>query len=137
MDLRAALHQHFAFPRFRPGQEEAIQHVLDKRDTLVVMPTGAGKSLIYQLSALLLPGAALVFSPLVSLMKDQIDSLTRRNIPAAFINSSNDAAEQGRRLRALADGQYKIVLVAPERLRSRAFRETLARIPVSLLAVDE
>ncbi|MEK7276586.1 MAG: RecQ family ATP-dependent DNA helicase, partial [Chloroflexota bacterium] len=137
MDLHAALHQHFAFPRFRPGQEEAIQHVLDKRDTLVVMPTGAGKSLIYQLSALLLPGAALVFSPLVSLMKDQIDSLTRRNIPATFINSSNDAAEQGRRLRALADGQYKIVLVAPERLRSRAFRETLARIPISLLAVDE
>lgn len=137
MDLRVALHQHFAFPHFRPGQEEAIQHVLDKRDTLVVMPTGAGKSLIYQLSALLLPGAALVFSPLVSLMKDQIDSLTRRNIPAAFINSSLDTVEQSRRLRALADGQYKIVLVAPERLRSRAFRETLARIPISLLAVDE
>ncbi len=136
-DLLAALHQHFAFPHFRPGQEQAIRYILDQRDTLVVMPTGAGKSLIYQFPALLLPGAALVFSPLVSLMKDQIDSLTRRGIPAAFINSSLDAAEQGYRLRALAEGRYKIVLIAPERLRSRAFRETLTRTPLSLLAIDE
>lgn len=137
MDLDAALRHYFNFPAFRPGQAAAIQHVLAGRDTLVVMPTGAGKSLIYQLAALQLPGAALVFSPLVALMKDQIDSLARRNIPATFINSSLDAAEQGRRLRALAAGKHKIVLVAPERLRSRPFRDALAHIHLSLLCIDE
>ena len=93
--------------------------------------------MIYQLAALLLPGTALVISPLVALMKDQIDSLTRRNIAATFINSSLDTAEQARRLRAVAEGHYRIVLVAPERLRSRPFREAIGRIPLSLLAVDE
>ena len=89
MDLpRDALRHHFAFPEFRPGQEAALQHVLAGRDTLVVMPTGSGKSLIYQLAALVLPGTALVISPLVALMKDQADSLTRRGIAATFINSS-------------------------------------------------
>jgi len=78
MDLHEALHRHFAFPNFRQGQELALGHVLAGRDTLVVMPTGSGKSLIYQLAALLLPGTALVISPLVALMKDQIDGLTRR-----------------------------------------------------------
>ncbi len=137
LDPLAALHHYFNFPAFRPGQEESLNHVLAKRDALVVMPTGSGKSLIYQLAALLLPGAALVFSPLVALMKDQIDSLVKRNIPATFINSSLDSAEQGRRLCALAEGQYKIVLVAPERLRSRTFRGALAKVPLSLLCVDE
>ncbi len=136
-DLHAALRQHFGFPDFRPGQRPALEHVLAGRDTLVVMPTGAGKSLIYQLAALLLPGTALVISPLVALMKDQIDGLARREIPATFVNSSLSAAEQGRRLRALAEGYYKMVLVAPERLRSRAFRRALAGVPLSLLAVDE
>jgi ATP-dependent DNA helicase RecQ len=134
---RDALHHYFAFPEFRPGQEAALTHALAGRDTLVVMPTGSGKSLIYQLAALLLPGTALVISPLVALMKDQIDSLTRRNIPAAFINSSLTTAELAKRLRALAEGKYKIILVAPERLRSRPFREALARVQLSLLAVDE
>ncbi|MBI5293113.1 MAG: RecQ family ATP-dependent DNA helicase [Chloroflexi bacterium] len=137
LDLSLALRQHFGFPAFRSGQEAALGHVLAGRDTLVVMPTGAGKSLIYQLAALLLSGTALVISPLVALMKDQIDGLTRRNIAATFINSSLDAAEQARRLRAVADGQYRIVLVAPERLRSRPFREAIGRISLSLLAVDE
>ena len=86
VDLHAALQQHFNFSAFRPGQQAAIEHVLARRDTLVVMPTGAGKSLIYQLAALLLPGTALVFSPLIALMKDQIDSLTRRGLAATFIN---------------------------------------------------
>lgn len=136
-DSRAALQEHFQFPAFRLGQEEALQHVLAGRDTLVVMPTGSGKSLIYQLAALMLPGTALVISPLVALMKDQLDSLTRRGIAATFINSTLDGAEQNRRLRALAAGHYKIVLVAPERLRSRAFRDVIGRVPLSLLAVDE
>lgn len=137
MTPRDALHHYFAFPEFRPGQEAALNHALAGRDTLVVMPTGSGKSLIYQLAALLLPGAALVISPLVALMKDQIDSLTRRDIPATFINSSLTTAEQAKRLRALAEGKYKIILVAPERLRSRSFREALARVQLNLLAVDE
>jgi len=118
---REALARHFGFADFRPGQQAAIQLVTSGRDVLAVMPTGWGKSLIYQLAALMLPGTAVVVSPLVALMKDQSDSLTRRGIAAAYINSSLDAAEQARRLRALADGAYKIVLVAPERLRSRAF----------------
>jgi len=104
MDKHAALNQYFSFPAFRPGQEEALDLALAGRDALVVMPTGSGKSLIYQLAALLLPGTALVISPLVALMKDQIDSLARRHIPATFINSSLDTAEQARRLRGLAAG---------------------------------
>jgi ATP-dependent DNA helicase RecQ len=134
---REALRHYFDFSEFRPGQEAALNHLLAGRDTLVVMPTGSGKSIIYQLAALLSSGTALVISPLVALMKDQIDGLARRNIPAAFINSSLSGAEGFRRLRALAEGKYKIVLVAPERLRSRPFREALAKVRLSLLAVDE
>ncbi len=137
MTPRDALAQYFRFPAFRPGQEDALQHVLAGRDLLVVMPTGSGKSLIYQLAALLLPGATLVFSPLVALMKDQVDSMTRRGIPATFINSTLDPAEQNYRLHALADGEYKIVLVAPERLRNAAFCAALNRVNLSLLVVDE
>ena len=137
MDKHAALFQYFSFPAFRPGQEEALDLVLAGRDALVVMPTGSGKSLIYQLSALLLPGTALVISPLVALMKDQIDSLARRNIPATFINSSLDNLEQSRRLRALAAGEYRILLIAPERLRNLAFRQAIKHVPLSLLVVDE
>lgn len=137
VDARDALHRYFAFPDFRPGQEAALGHVLAGRDTLVVMPTGSGKSLIYQLAGLMRPDTALVVSPLVALMKDQVDGLTRRGIPATFINSSLDSAEQSRRVHALAEGRLKIVLVAPERFRSRAFCEALARVRLGLLAVDE
>jgi ATP-dependent DNA helicase RecQ len=136
-DPHAVLQEYFGFPQFRPGQLDALTHVLAGRDTLVVMPTGSGKSLIYQLAALMLPGTALVISPLVALMKDQLDSLTRHGIAATLINSSLDAAEQSRRLRGLAEGKYRIVLVAPERLRSTAFRLALRHVPLSLLAVDE
>src|SRR2546423_13686734 len=93
MDLSGALHASFGFAAFRPGQSEALEHVLAGRDTLVVMPTGSGKSLIYQLAALQLPGTALVISPLVALMKDQVDSLQRRNISASFVNSTLDLTE--------------------------------------------
>ncbi len=136
-DLLTALRTHFAYPAFRPGQEEALTHVLNGRDALVVMPTGSGKSIIYQLAAMCLEGTALVISPLVALMKDQADSLTRRNLPATYVNSSLELAEQNRRLRGLVNGDYKIMLIAPERFRSVNFRNTLAQIRLSLLAVDE
>ena len=132
-----ALRHYFGFSSFRPGQLEAINHVLAGRDLLTVMPTGAGKSLIYQLAALLLPGTTLVVSPLVALMKDQVDGMARRGLAATFINSSIDPGEQNRRLQSFARGEYKIVLVAPERLRSAAFAAALARISPILLVVDE
>lgn len=135
--LHVALEKYFQYPAFRPGQLDALHHVLSERDTLVVMPTGSGKSLIYQLAALVRDGTALVISPLVALMKDQADSLTRRGIAATYINSSLTVAEQNKRLEALAQQQYKIVLVAPERLRSGAFRGALKRAALSLLAIDE
>ncbi len=135
--LRAALERYYHYPAFRPGQLAALHHVLAGRDTLVVMPTGSGKSLIYQLAALVRPGTALVISPLVALMKDQADSLTRRGIAATYINSTLTVSEQSLRLNALAANQYKIVLVAPERLRSAAFRQALNQVPLSLLAIDE
>lgn len=133
----SALEQYFHYPAFRPGQIDALRHVLHKRDTLVVMPTGSGKSLIYQIAALVQDGTALVISPLVALMKDQTDSLTRRGIAATFINSTLAVSEQDKRLDALARGQYKIVLVAPERLSSGNFRGALKRAQLSLLAIDE
>ncbi len=137
MNAHDMLRESFGFPAFRPGQAEALEHVLAGRDTLVVMPTGSGKSLIYQLAALMRPGTSLVISPLIALMKDQIDSLIKRNIAATFINSTLDGAEQMRRLHALSAGEYKIVLVAPERLRNRAFRDAMARVSLSMLVVDE
>lgn len=135
--LTTTLHTHFGFPAFRPGQAEAIDSLLAGEHTLVVMPTGAGKSLIYQVAALRLPGLTLVLSPLIALMQDQVDGLARRNIPATAIHSALPAGEQARRLRALAAGAFRLAYVAPERLRSVPFQEVLQQITVSLLAVDE
>lgn len=135
--LYDALEKYFHYPAFRAGQLDALRHIVVGRDTLVVMPTGSGKSLIYQMAALVQPGTALVISPLVALMKDQVDSLTRRGIAATFINSTLTSAEQSQRIAELAKGAYKIVLVAPERLRSSAFRGALKQIKLSLLAIDE
>lgn len=129
--------QHFGLPSLRPGQLEAIESILAGRDTLVVMPTGSGKSLIYQTAALLRPGLTLVVSPLIALMHDQVDSLAGRDLPTTYVNSSLSSGEQQRRLQAIAKGQYRLVYVAPERLRSLAFQEALAHVQVGLLAVDE
>lgn len=136
-DLSATLHRHFGFSSFRPGQAEAVGRLLAGQHTLVVMPTGAGKSLIYQLAALLLPGVTLVISPLIALMKDQVDALGARGIPATFINSSLPTHERDRRLQALAEGALKLVYVAPERLHNMAFQQALKRARIGLLAVDE
>lgn len=131
------LRSHFGFGKFRPGQEEAIENLTSGKHTLVVMPTGAGKSLVYQLAALQLGGLTLVLSPLISLMRDQVDALTRRRIPATFINSSLSQAEQSRRLADTVAGRYRLVYVAPERLLSVAFQQALSNLHLNLLAVDE
>jgi len=136
-DLSSNLHANFGFSTFRPGQAEAISSLLEGRHTLAVMPTGAGKSLIFQFTALQLPGLTLVISPLIALMKDQVDALNRRSIAATFINSAIAPAEQTKRLEKLTKGAYRLVYIAPERLRSAPFLEALRRQTVSLLAVDE
>lgn len=136
-NLNAALNDQFGFAAFRAGQREAMNATLAARDVLVVMPTGSGKSLCYQLPALLLPHTTLVISPLVALMKDQVDALIARNKPATFINSTLSVDEQRARLSVLARGWYKIVYVAPERLHNTEFLAAIAQTRVSLVAVDE
>ncbi len=136
-DLRTTLQSSFGFESFRPGQEEAIEHLLAGRHTVVVMPTGAGKSLVYQLASLCVPTTTLVISPLISLMRDQVTALNKRGIHSTFINSTVSADNQLQRTRNMEAGRYRLVYVAPERLRSVKFREALARTPIGLLAVDE
>ena len=136
-DLRTALKEHFGFPSFLPGQEETIRRTLDGDDSIVIMPTGRGKSLCYQLTALLLEGVTVVVSPLIALMKDQVDGLEARGLPATFINSSLSWQEMDHRIRKLERGAYKLVYVAPERFRSPRFMEVLQTRQVSLMAVDE
>ncbi len=136
-DLRAALEEHFGFTSFLPGQEETILHTLNGDDSIVIMPTGRGKSLCYQLTAMLSEGVTVVVSPLIALMKDQVDGLVARGLPATFINSSLTWREMDHRIRGLERGSYKLVYVAPERFRSRRFMEVLERCTVSLVAVDE
>ncbi|MCL4505157.1 MAG: RecQ family ATP-dependent DNA helicase [Chloroflexi bacterium] len=131
------LKRYFGLDAFRPGQREAIDHVMNGRDALVVMPTGSGKSLIYQFCALIVPDTALIISPLIALMKDQVDRLQSRGIAATYINSSLSGDEQGRRINQLAAGKLDLVYVAPERLRNQAFLTALRKARVSLLAVDE
>jgi ATP-dependent DNA helicase RecQ len=133
----AALRNHFGFEDFREGQREVITAVLEGHDTVVVMPTGGGKSLCYQLPALMLEGATLVVSPLIALMKDQVDALHARNLPATFINSSIDFEEQKARVQGMRRGAFKLVYVAPERFRSNHFVEALREAQISLFAVDE
>src|SRR5687767_1434521 len=136
-DALTSLRQHFGFHDFRDGQREVIESILAGKDAVVVMPTGSGKSLCYQLPALMLDGATLVVSPLIALMKDQVDALHARGLPATFINSSIPWPEQGARIDALRRREYKLVYVAPERFRSGRFLEALQSINISLFAVDE
>src|SRR6266508_558599 len=127
IDPRDALQRLFGFPDFRPGQEEVVRAVLAGEDVLATMPTGAGKSLCYQLPALLLPGCTVVISPLVALMKDQVDSLPAElRARAGVFNSMVERVELDARTAALAQGQLKLVYVAPERLRQRPFLHALA-----------
>ena len=119
MTPREALKRYFGYDSFRPGQEEIVSALLAGRDALAIMPTGAGKSLCYQVPALLLPGLTLVISPLISLMQDQVKGLNAAGIHAAFINSSLTETQIARALDLAAEGSYKLVYVAPERWKAR------------------
>lgn len=135
--LRNLLKKHWGYDSFRPLQEEAIQCVLDRRDSLVVMPTGGGKSLCYQIPALCLDGVAIVVSPLISLMKDQVDALRQIGIPAAALNSSTSPDEQRTAAREVMAGRLKILYMAPERLLSTGTLEWLSNQSISMIAIDE
>lgn len=137
MDPQEALMSHFGFKSFLSGQQEVIEQIVSGRDGLVVMPTGGGKSLCYQVPALCFEGVTLVISPLIALMKDQVDALSAREIPATLINSSLSWDEQQRRLDAIRRGEFKLVYVAPERMRAASFMRAMEGIEVSLFAVDE
>ena len=134
---RAALKDAFGYADFRPGQTKAIESVLSGRDTLVVLPTGGGKSVCYQIPALILPGLTVVVSPLISLMKDQVDALEARNLPAAFINSTLTSAQVADRINRAARGEIRLLYMAPERFDFGNVASRLKDIGVSLLAIDE
>ena len=136
-DKTTVLRQVFGYGAFRPGQEQIIDQLLAGGDVLAVMPTGAGKSLCYQLPALLLPGVTIVVSPLISLMKDQVQSLLQMGVRAAYINSSLTEAQCRKALQNAAAGLYKVVYVAPERLLTPSFLYFAQAAPISLLCVDE
>src|SRR4051812_24993299 len=136
-DARAALHEHFGYSAFRPGQEAAVESVLAGRDTMVVLPTGGGKSLCYQVPALMLPKLTVVISPLISLMKDQVDALAARGLPATFVNSTLTSSQVSDRLSRAMRGEIKLLYVAPERFDFGTTAERLRDAGVSLLAVDE
>jgi len=135
--MLSLLKTHFGFDQFRPGQEQIINNVLNKQDTFVIMPTGGGKSLCFQLPALKLSGLTLVVSPLIALMKDQVDALKANGIAAEFINSSLSYAEINRAQTEAQAGRIKILYLAPERLASQSFQNFLTTVKVSLIAIDE
>ena len=136
-DARAALRQYFGFREFLDGQETVIGNILSGRDSMVIMPTGGGKSLCYQLPAMVMDGVTVVVSPLIALMKDQVDALINRGIPATLINSSISQSEQMERINGVRKGEFKLVYVAPERFRSRSFINALRTVDIALFAIDE
>lgn len=136
-EAQKILKTYFGYSSFRTGQEEIIRQILQKQDILGILPTGGGKSLCYQVPALLAEGVTIVISPLISLMKDQVDQLQQAGIPATFLNSSIDAYEMEVRVRDAIHGKYKLLYMAPERLEAPSFRAVLERIPISIVAVDE
>src|SRR6266576_3058397 len=136
-DARALLKSAFGYDSFRAGQEAAVAAILAGRDTVVVLPTGGGKSLCFQVPALLMPGLTIVVSPLISLMKDQVDALTARGLPAAFINSTLTSGQVSDRLARADRGELKLLYVAPERFDFGRTAERLRKAGVSLLAIDE
>ena len=137
IDINSALQKHFGFEGFRPGQREVIGHLLAGNSAAAVFPTGAGKSLCYQLPALLLPGVTLVVSPLIALMKDQVDALAARGIAARQLDSTLSAESYREVMAQVRHGELRLLYVAPERFNNERFREAIRNIPISLFAVDE
>ena len=137
LNLKNPLQNHFGLDSFREPQESIIRSILGKRDILVIMPTGSGKSLCFQLPALLFPGVTVVISPLIALMKDQVDGLQERGIAAGMINSMLNPQQQRDQIQLMILGKLKLVYIAPERFRSGSFLDALSRCEISLLAVDE
>lgn len=139
VDPRAleALNRYFGYDSFRPGQSGIVSAIFAGHDVLGVMPTGAGKSICYQIPAAILPGVAIVISPLISLMRDQVDALNDVGLPAAFINTTQTPDEQNLVFAQALSGQIKLLYVAPERLETERFRNFAVRVPISLVAVDE
>lgn len=140
MDLNTAreyLQKYYGYPDFREGQKKIVSSLLEGRDTLGIMPTGGGKSICYQIPAMMRPGLTLVISPLISLMKDQVDALTTAGVSAAYINSTLSGKEVNDRIRAAKRGELKLLYVAPERLELDWFREEMAELQISCVAVDE
>jgi ATP-dependent DNA helicase RecQ len=136
-DLHSTLQQYFGYTSFRPLQQEIISDILEKKDVFVLMPTGGGKSLCYQIPSLMQDGLTIVVSPLISLMKDQVDGLTQNGVKAAFLNSTQTSFEQNKIKTQLQKNQLSILYVAPERLMQTSFYEFLKTLPVTLFAIDE
>ena len=137
MELESLLKQYFGYTSFRPGQHEVIQTLLEGRDCLAIMPTGAGKSICFQLPALMMPGVTLVISPLISLMKDQVDSLVNQEIPATYINSQCTFEEAKARFAAIRAGRVKLIYISPERLENEFFTSFMQSLPISMFIIDE
>src|SRR5579864_7732082 len=138
IDLNEALRRHFGYKQFQPGQEEVIKRVLEGKDTLAILATGAGKSLCYQLPALLLPGTTVVVSPLIALMKDQLDMLADAGISGTIaLNSTLTEDEEASHLDRIEGGNLKLIYVTPERLEDEAFVDIIKRLHIPLFVVDE
>lgn len=135
--LHGALQKYFSFDSFRPGQEEIIASIVSGHDTLAIMPTGGGKSLCYQLPALLSDKLTIVISPLIALMKDQVDGLLARGIPACFINSSMSSNEIEENIKKIKKGEIKLLYIAPERFSNSSFAKTFIQLPIGCIAIDE
>ena len=136
-DALQILRRYYGYKAFRPAQEPIIRSLLAGHDTVAIMPTGAGKSICFQVPAMLLPGITLVISPLISLMKDQVDALIEQGVPATFINSSLSLAETNARFAAIASGRCRLVYIAPERLDTGYFQSILNQVTIAMVAVDE
>ena len=137
MTPQEVLQHYFGYSAFRPGQEGVIQTLLSGRDCLAIMPTGAGKSLCFQIPALLLPGVTIVISPLISLMKDQVDALVNQQIPATYINSQCTFEEVKERFAAIRAGRIRLVYVSPERLQNEFFTSFMQTVPIVMVVIDE
>ena len=137
MEKKEILKKYFGYDTFREGQEELIDALLGKKDVFGIMPTGAGKSLCYQVPALMLDGITLVVSPLISLMKDQVGTLNQAGVHAAYLNSSLSAGQYRRALELAGEGRYKMIYVAPERLLTEEFLRFALQADISMVTVDE